>query len=195
MTEKDRHRRAFPPGRRQHRDDAPLRAGSACCRRPAVKKGGRFRDMIATMARPNSSTPLVRLVLRSTRSGTRRPTHFDIEPPEKDTGRPSSIDERDLFKAERLSDHTGSRRFGSHDRMGTMLRKGEVGGWSSELDSANTGGSGRIVGLYQHQIERLPKDLGRHGSATNSSYGGSLAQAGPAGTTQLKNAGLFRCLF
>ena len=51
-------------------------------------------------------------------------------------------------------------------------------GWSAWLDSANTGGSGHIVGLYQHQIERLLKDLG--------------LQAGPAGTTQLKNPGLFR---
>src|SRR5215469_9423961 len=38
-----------------------------------------------------------------------------------------------------------------------------------------------IVDLYQHQIEHLLKDL-------------SL-QAGPAGTTQLKNPGLFRGLF
>ena len=39
----------------------------------------------------------------------------------------------------------------------------------------------RIVGSYQHQIEHLFKDL--------------VLQGGPAGTTQLKNPGLFRCLF
>ena len=78
--------------------------------------------------------------------------------------------------------------------MGTMLRKGEVGGGSSELDSANTGRSGRIVGLYHRQIEHLLKDLGLHGSAINATSGGSLAQAGPARTTRLKNPGLFRCL-
>ena len=89
MPEKDRRRRAFPPGRRQHRDDALLRAGSACCRRHAVKIGGRFRDTIATMARPNSSTPLVRLVLRSKRSGNSAPRRISTSSRQRrDTGRP-----------------------------------------------------------------------------------------------------------
>jgi hypothetical protein len=115
---KDRHRRAFPPGRLQHRDAALLRAGSACCRRHVVKKGGRFRDTIATMARPNSSTPLVRLALRPTRSGNSAPRRISTSSRQRRTSAdPSSIDERDPFKAERLSDQTGSRRFGSHDRL------------------------------------------------------------------------------
>ena len=40
--------------------------------------------------------------------------------------------------------------------MGTMLRKG---GLERLVDSANTGGFVRILGLYQHQIERLLKGL------------------------------------